>query len=85
MQPVATAIALDSERENAGAASAMFGAAGFLAGAIVSPLVSIGDILVSTSCVILIGAFACLWMTLPLCETIKRKALKNQQSNEPVH
>lgn len=85
MQPVATAIALDSERENAGAASAMFGAAGFLAGAIVSPLVSIGDILVSTSCVILIGAFACLWMTLPLCEAIKRKALKNQQSNEPIH
>lgn len=75
MQPVATAIALDSERENAGAASAIFGAAGFMAGSIASPLVSVGDLMLCTSVVILIGALLSLLLTLPLCEAVKREAM----------
>lgn len=79
MQPVSTAIALDSERENAGAASAMFGAAGFVAGAIASPLVSSGDMLWSSGIVMVLGAFFCLVITLPLCANIKREAMANKQ------
>ncbi|MBR6926764.1 MAG: Bcr/CflA family efflux MFS transporter [Bacteroidaceae bacterium] len=76
MQPMATAIALDSERENAGAASAIFGAAGFVAGAIASPLIAIGDIMISTSLVILVGSVGCLVLTLPLCKAIKDEGLR---------
>lgn len=74
LQPVATAIALDSERENAGAASAIFGASGFLAGGLASPLISMGDMMISTSCVIIFSAIACLAFTLPLCHTLKKSA-----------
>lgn len=70
LQPVATAIALDSERENAGAASAIFGASGFLAGGLASPLISMGDMMISTSCVIIFGALACLAFSLPLCHQL---------------
>ncbi|MBP3774581.1 MAG: multidrug effflux MFS transporter [Bacteroidaceae bacterium] len=76
MQPVATAIALDAERDNAGAASAVFGAAGFMAGALASPLVSMGNILVSTSVVMLVGALGCLCLTLPLCAAVKQEGMK---------
>ena len=76
MQPVSTAIALDSERENAGAASAMFGASNFFAGAIASPIVAMGNILITSSTVMLVGGLACLLLTLPLCETIKREAIE---------
>lgn len=82
MQPVATAIALDSERQNAGAASAMFGASGFVAGAIASPLVSVGDLIVSSSLVMIAGALGCLLLTLPLCATIKREAMSAAQGHE---
>lgn len=47
--PTSTALALDTERQNAGAASAIFGAVSFLAGGIVSPLVGVGNILHSTA------------------------------------
>ncbi|MBP3228845.1 MAG: multidrug effflux MFS transporter [Bacteroidaceae bacterium] len=75
MQPVVTSIALDSERQNAGSASAIFGAVGFLAGSLASPLVSLGDIMVSTSVVMLIGAAACLAVTLPLCREVKEEGM----------
>lgn len=67
MQPGLTAIALDSERANAGAASAIFGASGFVAGAVSSPLVGLGNLVVSSSVVIVGGAFMCLLLVLPLC------------------
>ena len=55
------ALAMDSERGNAGTASALLGATGFAAGGIVSPLVSLGDILSSTSLLLLGGSLlACL-------------------------
>lgn len=76
MQPVSTSIALDSERDNAGAASAIFGASGFISGAVASPLVSSGDLMICSSIVMLLGALGCLLLTLPLCANIKREAMK---------
>jgi DHA1 family bicyclomycin/chloramphenicol resistance-like MFS transporter len=52
----ATTLALESERAEAGTASAIFGAVGFLAGGIVSPLVGFGNMLHSTAIVFLCGA-----------------------------
>ncbi len=51
-----TSLALNSERERAGAASAMLGAICFLAGGIVSPLVGVGNILYSTGIIFIVGA-----------------------------
>lgn len=75
MQPVSTAIALDAGREYAGSASAIFGASGFVAGAVSSPLVSMGDLRVSAAVVMMGGAFFCLILTLMLCNEVKREAL----------
>lgn len=44
----ATTLAMDCARQQAGSASALLGACGFLAGGIVSPIVGLGNILVST-------------------------------------
>ena len=41
-------LAMDSERANAGMASALLGALGFAFGGVVSPLVGLGNIMVST-------------------------------------
>ena len=49
-----TTLAMDSERQNSGTASALFGATGFAFGGIVSPLVSIGDILPTTGLIFLL-------------------------------
>ena len=54
--PTSTALALDSERQNAGAASAVFGAVSFLAGGIVSPLVRIGNILHTTAIIMVVSS-----------------------------
>ena len=54
--PTSTALALDSERQNAGAASAVFGAVSFLAGGIVSPLVGIGNILHTTAITMVVSS-----------------------------
>lgn len=75
MQPVSTAIALDAGREHAGAASAIFGAGGFVAGAVSSPLVSLGEITVSGPLVMVAGALMCMVLTLLLCREVKREAL----------
>lgn len=61
LQPPATAIALNSERERAGTASASIGALGFIMGGIVSPLVGLGDIFDSTGIVLIAcSALTCL-------------------------
>ena len=49
-----TTLAMDAERENAGIASAFFGATGYVAGGIVSPIVGIGNIS-ATSAVLFVG------------------------------
>lgn len=74
MQPPLTAIALDSERDNAGAASAIFGASGFVAGAFASPLVGIGDITVTSGLVMACGAVVCLLFILPLSSKLRSVA-----------
>lgn len=74
LQTPLTAIALDSERDNAGAASAIFGASGFVAGALASPLVGIGDITVSSGVVMACGAVACLLFILPLSSRLRAVA-----------
>lgn len=50
------ALAMDSERKNAGIASALLGAFGFAFGGIVSPIVGLGNIMTSTGCAFLIGS-----------------------------
>lgn len=72
LESALTATALDSERSNAGAASAIFGASGFVAGAVVSPLVALGRIEVSASIVMCTGAVVCLLLVLPLFRSLKR-------------
>ena len=49
-----TTLAMDCERANSGTASALFGAAGFAFGGIVSPLVGLGDILSTTGLIFFI-------------------------------
>lgn len=82
MQPVSTAIAMDSERNNAGAASAMFGASSFVAGAMVSPVVTIGNVLVSASIVMVGGALLCTVFTLPLCNKVKHEQMQANSKEE---
>jgi len=72
MQPGLTAVALDSERNNAGAASAIFGASGFVAGAVSSPLVGLGSIVMASSCVIMGGSLVCLLLVLPLARQLRK-------------
>lgn len=54
--PAISSLAMESERQYAGSASALLGFAPFFLGGIVSPLVGIGDIFYSTSVVILVCA-----------------------------
>lgn len=56
LQPVPTALALDSERQNAGVASAAIGASGFVMGSIAAPITGMGDILRTTSIMFVTGA-----------------------------
>lgn len=72
-QPGLTATALDSERHNAGAASAMYGASGFLAGAIISPVVAIGRIELTSAVTMTAGALCALFLILSLCHTMEDK------------
>lgn len=66
---VATAAAMDAARANAGTASAILGAGGFLFGSIVSPLSGLGNLMVSASICLLIGALGAAYFA--------RLALKN--------
>lgn len=55
-------LAMDSERANAGMASALLGALGFAFGGVVSPLVGLGNIMISTGVLFFTGsvcAFVC--------------------------
>ncbi|MCM1163607.1 MAG: multidrug effflux MFS transporter [Muribaculaceae bacterium] len=56
----ATTLAMDEGREAIGTASAVFGAAGFLSGSIVSPIVGIGNIMTTTLLLLVICGFASL-------------------------
>ena len=75
LQPGLTAIALESESKNAGAASAVFGAVGFVSGAFASPLVALGDIRLTASWVVLCGSAVCLVFVLRLCRMLPKGGL----------
>ncbi len=60
-----TTMAMTSAREHAGTASALFGAAGFLAGAAVSPIVGLGNMLHSTALTFVCGAVLSTIFALP--------------------
>ncbi|HJG89730.1 multidrug effflux MFS transporter [Barnesiella viscericola] len=59
-----TTLAMDCERANSGTASAMFGAAGFAFGGVVSPLVGLGNILTTTGLLFLVCSLCSLGFTL---------------------
>ena len=56
LQTQTTTIGMDAERMNAGSASALMGAASFIMGGIVSPLVSVGDIVITTPLLLLLAS-----------------------------
>lgn len=57
-------LAMDSARSNAGIASALLGALGFAFGGLVSPLVGLGNILISTGLVFIVGSLGSFICTL---------------------
>ena len=59
-----TTLAMDCERANSGTASALFGAAGFAFGGVVSPLVGLGNILSTTGLLFLVCSLCSLGFTL---------------------
>lgn len=63
--PTSTTLALEPVRGSSGSASAVLGFLAFLVGGICSPLAGVGDMLVSTSVVIVICA-ACTFLVLPV-------------------
>jgi len=73
--PTTSSLALDIERKNSGAASAILGFLPFLSGSIVSPLVGLGNILHSTALVISISCLLSLSFTF--------LAIQNTRDSEP--
>ena len=68
-------MALDSERRQAGTASALFGAMGFVSGALASPLVALGNPVHSTALAFLFGAIlACIFGYFALRQTAKSES-----------
>ena len=54
-------------------ASAIFGTSGFVAGAISSPIVTMGTIEITSSIIMVLGTLLCLLLTLPLCKRLRKK------------
>lgn len=67
IMPPTTSLALDMERNNSGNASAILGFAQFLFGAVVSPLVGIGEVLTTTGILIILASV----VTLIICPKVK--------------
>jgi len=74
--PSTTALAMDSERDNAGAASAIIGSFTFLAGSICAPLVGIGNLLHTTAICMFTGAI----LSVSFCILSRRNELKQEGS-----
>lgn len=71
----ASALAMDSERRHAGVASALLGVIAFAFGGIVSPLVSLGHIMVTTGILFCIGSL-CAWvcgLPVPVLQLLRRR------------
>lgn len=70
--PLSTTLAMDSERKNAGTASALFGASGFLMGGLVSPLVGMGNIFHSSAIIFVIAALIS-YLSAMIAEKIRKE------------
>lgn len=71
----ASALAMDSERCHAGVASALLGVIAFAFGGVVSPLVSLGDIMLTTGILFFAGSF-CTWacgLPMPVLQLLRRR------------
>lgn len=76
--PSATTLCMTEGRESVGAASAIVGAAGFVFGGAVSPLVGIGDMLFTSSLVSLVCASASMAIAL-LCRSRRFSAIIGEE------
>ena len=61
--PSSTALALDEERDNSGNASALLGFLTFLFGGVISPLTGLGNMLYTTSIIIIVCCLGVWWCT----------------------
>ena len=77
LQPPSNSLALSAERRNAGTASAILGASGFLAGGIVSPLVSLGDMFLTTGIIMIIASLLCFVSATLVCRSNSRQIRLN--------
>ena len=72
---------MDSARKQAGAASALLGASGFLFGSIVSPLVGLGNMLYSTGITLVLCALGSALCAFWARETNPTQNVLSPQSN----
>ena len=49
-------------------------------GSVASPLVSLGDLMLCTSAVMVAGAVVCQLFTLPLCEEVKQEGMRDEHT-----
>ena len=71
-----TTMALESERKQAGTASALFGAMGFVSGALTAPIVALGNPVHSTAIAFVAGAaLSCAFGYFALRQTAKSESL----------
>lgn len=76
LQPVSNAKTLDAAGENVGCGAAALGSCGFVTGAIVSPLVGLGNMALSSSLTLTIGGLLCLTASLLCLKHEKMSAKK---------
>ena len=76
LQPVSNAKTLDAAGENVGCGAAALGSCGFVMGAIVSPLVGLGNMALSSSLTLTIGGLLCLTASLICLKHEKMSAKK---------
>lgn len=76
LQPVSNAKTLDAAVENVGCGAAALGSCGFVMGAIVSPLVGLGNMALSSSLTLTIGGLLCLTASLLCLKHEKMSAKK---------
>ncbi len=76
LQPVSNAKTLDAAGENVGCGAAALGSCGFVMGAIVSPLVGLGNMALSSSLTLTIGGLLCLTASLLCLKHEKMSAKK---------
>lgn len=74
--PSSTMLALDLERANSGNASAVLGFLMFLFGGVLSPLTGLGDMLQTTSLIMVLCCAAALGCTLPTTTRFSRGILR---------